>query len=69
MQLTFKEVAELERVMDMLGTAAHALCDKETLKRVSDLRYLIAEMRVLAGNPRDLEAINRFVQMFTEEKT
>jgi len=27
---------------------------------------LIAEMRVLAGNPRDLEAINRFTELFTE---
>ena len=66
MQLTFKEMADLERTMDMLGTAAHALCDKETNKKVSDLRYLIAEIRVLSANPRDLEAINRFTQLFTE---
>lgn len=66
MQLTFKQVADLEHVMDMLGTAAQALCDKETNKKVSDLRYLIAEIRVLSANPRDLEAINRFTQLFTE---
>lgn len=66
MQLTFKEMADLERTMDMLGTAAHALCDKETNKKVTALRYLIAEMRVLAANPRDIEAINRFAALFTE---
>jgi hypothetical protein len=60
------QMRELESVMDYLGTAAEALCDAATRKKVRDLRYLIAEMRVLAGNPRDLEAINRFTELFTE---
>ncbi len=60
------QMRELESAMDSLGTAAEALCDAETRKKVRDLRYLIAEMRVLAGNPKDLEAINRFTELFTE---
>jgi hypothetical protein len=66
MQLTFNDMKELERTMDMLGSAANVLCDKDTRKSVSDLRYLVAELRVLSANPKDFVAVNRFMQMFTE---
>jgi hypothetical protein len=66
MQLSFHDVSELERTMDILGSAANVLCDKDTRKKVADLRYLIAELRVLSANPQDPVAINRFMRMFTE---
>ena len=67
MQFKFKEVYDLEETMSRLGRAAEALCDRDTNNRVADLLYIMAEVRVLAGNPRDPEAINRFAQLFTEE--
>ena len=66
MQLTFADVKELERTVDLLGSAANALCDQDTRKKVADLRYLVAEIRVLSANPKDFEAVSRFMQMFTE---
>lgn len=66
MQYTFAKVRELEETMDRLGTAAHSLCDGETNRKVANLRFLIAEMRVLAANPRDPEAIDRFTALFAE---
>lgn len=65
-QFTLDQMRELESVMDSLGTVAEVLCDTVTRKKVHNLRYLIAEVRVLAGNPRDLEAINRFTELFIE---
>lgn len=64
-QFTLDQMRELESVMDSLGTVAETLCDTVTRKKVHSLRYLVAEMRVLAANPRDLEAINRFTELFT----
>ena len=66
MQLTFNDMRELERTMDILGSAANVLCDKDTRKKVADLRYLVAELRVLSANPQDPVAVNRFTRMFTE---
>jgi hypothetical protein len=52
--------------MDSLTAVAERIGDGETVRNARQLRYLVAEMRVLAGNPRDPEAITRFVTLFAE---
>lgn len=65
MQFNLDQVRQLEQTMDSLCNAAYALCEKESMRKVNDLRYLVAEMRVLASNPKDSDAINRFTALFT----
>lgn len=65
MQINLNQMRELEQTMDSLCNAAYALCDSEKMKKVNALRYLVAEMRVLSGNPTDAEAIKRFTELFT----
>jgi hypothetical protein len=65
MKFNIEQVRQLEQTMDSLCNAAYALCDNEKMRKVNDLRYLVAEMRLLASNPRNTEAINRFTDLFT----
>ncbi len=66
MQFNLDKMRQLEQTMDSLCNAAYALCDRETMRKVNYLRYLVAEMRVLSGNPKDADAINRFTELFTD---
>ena len=65
MQFNLDHVRKLEQTMDSLCNAAYALCSSDDMRKVNDLRYLVAEMRVLASNPKDSDAINRFTGLFT----
>ena len=65
-QYNLEQVRSLESTMDSLAAVAERIGDGETVRNARQLRYLVAEMRVLAGNPRDPEAITRFVTLFAE---
>jgi hypothetical protein len=67
MQFNIGQMRELEQMMDSMSNAAYALCDnREDITKVNNLRYLVAEMRVLATNPKDSDAIDRFTSLFTK---
>lgn len=66
MKFNIEQVRQLEQTMDSLCNAAYALCDNEKMRKVNDLRYLVAEMRLLASNPKDAETVNRFTNLFTD---
>ena len=67
MQVNLLRMRQLEETMNALCNAAYALCDANTMKKANDLRYLVAEMRVLASNPTDSEHVERFTSLFTGE--
>lgn len=67
MELTTTDVRELELTLSKLASVAELLCDKDTNRKVADLCYLMAELRVLSMAPRDMNAINRFINMLRED--
>lgn len=65
-QYNLEQMRRIENTMDALTAVAERIGDAAIVQDARQLRYLVAEMRVLSANPTDPEAINRFTQLFTQ---